>query len=125
MSRASRMFFSSLSILLLTASLSSAQETTSVVQGERVFKASCAACHSIGAGVVVGPDLKGVTERRSAGWLNEFIREPARMVREKDATAVRLVAQFDGYVMPTLGLSEKNIADVISFLRSKARKSGE
>jgi protein SCO1 len=124
MSRTSRLLFSSIPVFLLAASLASAQDTT-VVKGERLFKAYCAACHSIGAGVIVGPDLKGVTARRSLSWLKRFISDPGRMVREKDRTAVGLVARFNGYVMPSLGLSEKNITDVTAYLRSRAHASGD
>ncbi len=118
MSRTSKMFLSVLAALLLAASLVSAQEAA-VTRGEKLFETYCAACHSIGAGVVVGPDLKGVTERRSQAWLKSFIRNPGRMLREKDPTTVDLVAKFNDYVMPALGLSERNASDVISYLRSK------
>ncbi len=73
----------------------------------------------------MGPDLEEVTARRSVSWLKGFIAEPARMVREKDATALKLVAEFNGYIMPTLGLSEHGIVDVISYLESRAKASGE
>ena len=125
MSRASKVFLSLLAVSLVSASLASAQETASTARGKRLFNAYCSACHSIGGGVVVGPDLKEVTARRSVSWLKGFISEPARMVREKDSTAVKLVAEFNGYVMPTLGLSEHNIADVISYLESRAKASGQ
>lgn len=29
----------------------------------------CPACHTLGAGSLVGPDLRGVTERRDRDWL--------------------------------------------------------
>ncbi len=120
MSRISTMVLSALGLLLLAASLASAQDAA-VTRGEKLFKPYCAACHSIGAGVVVGPDLKGVTERRKEDWLKSFISNPGRMLREKDPTTVELVAKFDGYVMPTLGLSERNVSDLISYLGSEAR----
>ena len=118
MSRTSKMFLSVLGLLLLAASLASAQGAA-VTRGEKLFETYCAACHSIGAGVVVGPDLKGVTGRRSQSWLKSFIRDPSRMLKEKDPTTVELVAKFNDYVMPTLGLSERNITDIISYVRSK------
>ncbi len=33
--------------------------------GRLLFEQKCTACHTIGAGIRVGPDLSGVTERRS------------------------------------------------------------
>ncbi len=121
MSRTSKMFLSALCLLLLVVSLAGAQETAAITRGERIFNAYCTGCHAISAEVVFGPGLKGVTERRSVDWLKGFIHNPALMLRKKDATAVELVAKFNGYVMPTLGLTERNVADVVSYLRSKAR----
>ena len=33
--------------------------------GEEIFQSGCNACHTIGGGRLVGPDLLGVSERRS------------------------------------------------------------
>src|SRR5690348_8888300 len=33
------------------------------------YKKNCAACHSIGGGAMVGPDLAGVQQRRDRAWL--------------------------------------------------------
>ncbi len=44
-------------------------------EGETIFQAQCAACHTIGGGPLVGPDLLGVTERRENDWLIRWIRE--------------------------------------------------
>ena len=121
MSRTSKMLLPALGLLLIVVSLASAQETAAVTRGERVFTAYCTGCHSIGPEVVFGPGLKGVTERRTVDWLKGFIHNPALMLRKKDATTVELVAKFNGYVMPTLGLTERNVADVVSYLRSAAR----
>ncbi len=42
-----------------------------------LFKQSCAACHSIGGGNLVGPDLKGLTENRDREQLARFIVDPS------------------------------------------------
>jgi len=54
------------------------------------FDSRCAACHSVGRGVVVGPDLKGVTGRHDARWLHAFIRSSQTVIRSGDASAVAL-----------------------------------
>jgi len=120
MFRTSKLVVSLIVVFVLVASLVSAQEAATVTKGRRLFNAYCSGCHSIGGGVIVGPDLKAVTERRTVGWLVDFISSPARMLREKDRTAVDLVSRFDGYLMPSLGLSKANIEDVIAYLKSVA-----
>src|SRR5262249_35219333 len=41
--------------------------------GQALFKKVCAPCHTIGVGDRVGPDLRGVVQRRDRGWLAKFI----------------------------------------------------
>jgi mono/diheme cytochrome c family protein len=67
--------------------------------GEKMFNSNCKACHSIGGGKLVGPDLKGVSERRKEDWLLEFIKTPGKMI-EKDAEAKKLFEEYNRMPMP-------------------------
>jgi protein SCO1/2 len=87
--------------------------------GQALFKKICAPCHTIGVGDHVGPDLRGVTERRSPEWLTRFIRSPGKMRAEKDPTAMETVARFPGVRMPNLGLTDLDVIDLISFLQAE------
>jgi len=42
--------------------------------GKDIFQKSCAACHSIGGGRLLGPDLAGVNESRPQDWLIKYIK---------------------------------------------------
>ena len=55
-----------------------------------VFSKKCSGCHTFGHGDRVGPDLKGVTDRRSRAWLLAWIRSSQRLVTERDRTALTL-----------------------------------
>src|SRR5215470_17481312 len=84
--------------------------------GQALFKKICAPCHTIGVGDRVGPDLRGVTERRRHEWLTRFIRTPDKVLAEKDPIALALAAKFPGVRMPNLRLSETDVADLISYI---------
>lgn len=83
--------------------------------GKRLFETVCVACHTVGAGVRIGPDLKAVTERRSVEWLREFIRNPERVRQAGDSVALANRAAFS-IPMPALGLSEAQVDAVIAHL---------
>ena len=87
--------------------------------GQTLFKKLCAPCHTIGVGDRVGPDLRGVTERRERAWLENFIRHPDTMRAERDPDALALVAKFPGARMPALGLAEVDASDLITYLRAE------
>ncbi|OQX81108.1 MAG: hypothetical protein B6D61_01150, partial [Bacteroidetes bacterium 4484_249] len=79
--------------------------------------ATCGACHSIGKGRLVGPDLKGVTERRDEAWLISFIRSSQTMVKNGDAEAVKI---FDEYKipMPDNNLSDDQIKGILNYIKN-------
>ena len=79
-----------------------AVNTEAIAQGEAIFAANCAACHSVGGGVRVGPDLAGVVARRDADWLSRWIAEPDAMLAEGDPIATELLAEFNSITMPNL-----------------------
>ena len=88
--------------------------------GAYVFQSRCSACHTIGKGDTVGPDLAGVTTRRDRGWLVRYLRAPDRMLAENDPIAVSLVAKYKNVPMPNLRLTEGEIAVVIAFLEARS-----
>jgi hypothetical protein len=67
---------------------------------------------------VLGPDLTGVTSRREAGWLVRQIKEPEKLIAEKDPIAMQLLEEFNNLSMPAMGLSDAQVSAVISYLQS-------
>jgi protein SCO1 len=89
-------------------------------QGEGLFRKLCVACHTIGVGKRIGPDLRDVTQRRDEKWLNRFIMNPDRMLKSRDPLAVQLDAAFPTATMPALGLTKRDTADLISYLKASS-----
>jgi len=90
--------------------------------GQAMYKKICAPCHTIGVGDKVGPDLRGVTERRDRAWLASYLRNPPAMLAMNDPVARELAAKFDPVRMPNLRLSEQDADDLISFLQQENAK---
>ena len=90
--------------------------------GEILFKKACAACHTVGGGDRVGPDLRGVTERHDEAWLKRFISNPRQMRASGDPALAALVKRFPAVRMPVLGLGEVDAGDVIEYLRARNDK---
>jgi cytochrome c2 len=85
--------------------------------GKQIFQEKCTACHTVGNGPLVGPDLKGVTTRRSHEWLEQWIAAPDAMIAKKDPTATELLQQFHDVPMPNLGLSSSDVTALLAFLQ--------
>lgn len=90
--------------------------------GQAMFKKACAACHTIGVGDRVGPDLRGVTERRDHAWLARYMIDPVGMRAKRDPVALELAATYSIVRMPNLGLSGNDASDLISYLSQENAK---
>jgi nitrite reductase (NO-forming) len=85
------------------------------VLGKQNFDTKCLACHSIGGGDRLGPDVLGVTGRRDEQWITRFLREPEVML-ETDPVAMALMKQYQ-IPMPNQNLSEEEIRQYIAYFR--------
>ena len=70
----------------------------------------------------IGPDLIGVTRQRDPAWLSRWIREPDRMLAEKDPIAMELFERFDKIPMPNLRLDEHSAQSIIEFLQAETER---
>ncbi|MCK6579393.1 MAG: cytochrome c [Anaerolineae bacterium] len=87
-------------------------------EGQTIFQQKCTACHTIGSGDLVGPDLEGVVARRDEDWLTRWITTPDQMLAENDPIATQLLQQYNNIPMPNLSLTQSQVAAVIAYLQS-------
>ena len=88
--------------------------------GQYVFATHCAACHTVGHGDKIGPDLMGVANVRSQDWLTRFIQEPDKVLAAKDPVATALFKKYKEVRMPNLRLSNDDTAALVKFLQSQS-----
>ncbi|MFL5395638.1 MAG: SCO family protein [Myxococcales bacterium] len=97
----------------------------SVSKGQYLFTTRCAACHTIGHGDGLGPDLLGVTHARDRAWLTRFIQFPDRVMASGDPVAKALSARYNGLQMPNVGLGPEDVAALIDHIEARsAAQSG-
>lgn len=95
----------------------------STAEAQALFGSKCYSCHNIGSGDKQGPDLKGVTTRRTKDWLNEFINTPAAMNSRGDAAAVELFKKFPATVMPDQALTQQQIDSILMMIDDLTKKN--
>lgn len=104
-----------LKLIGATVSIVLSSITISAQDGAALFKQTCSACHTIGKGKLVGPDLKGVHTKRSEAWITSFVKN-AQAFGEKDADAKAMITEF-GFPMPPLpNLPDADIKAIIKYI---------
>jgi len=87
--------------------------------GSTIFATKCAACHTIGKGKSVGPDLKGITTAQDPAWLAKWIAAPSALIKAGDPIATRLVKQYP-LQMPDLGLASSDVDAVLAYITQQS-----
>ena len=91
---------------------------TSGQTGEEIFKTTCTACHTIGGGRLVGPDLKGIYSQKDNAWLISFIRSSQKMVKSGDKDAVAIFNEYNKVPMPDNNLTDEQILSIIDYIKT-------
>jgi protein SCO1/2 len=90
-------------------------------QGAYTFRNHCAACHTIGRGEHLGPDLLNVATTRDREWLTRFIVNPEQVRTGGDPIALALRAKYKQVVMPSLDLGPADAAVLIDYIDQQSR----
>jgi mono/diheme cytochrome c family protein len=86
-------------------------------EGETLFKNNCAACHASTDEVLVGPGLKGVSERRPIEWIVKWVHNPQAVIASGDKYANDLYNKFNKAAMtPYPNFSEAQIKGIIAYI---------
>ncbi len=89
-------------------------------RGESLFESKgCIGCHTVGGGRLTGPDLQGVTERRSLDWFVAIVINPDSMLRE-DPAARELFAEYMTPML-SLGATHDEAGALFEYLRRESQ----
>ena len=110
----------SLSLLLGTAK-AQAQDAAA---GEQLFKQNCTSCHMVDK-KLVGPALRGVTERREQDWLIKWIRNSAELIASGDKEANAIFNEYNQSVMNSFPqFSDDDILNILNYVETAPEASG-
>ena len=116
-------------LMLVGAGMATAQQAPLQVdaaaakRGQSLFQnRGCIGCHSIGKGKRSGPDLAGVTQRRSLEWLRRWLANPTSMF-DTDSTAKALLAEFNNTRMPNLRLKPEEVDALLQYIQQESDKA--
>lgn len=112
-------------ILLFISSLFLSTPSYSQTAEAETNFAVCKACHTIGGGKLIGPDLKGVTERREEAWLLSFIKNSQAMIDSGDPIAIQVWEDHNKIPMPpNPQLNDDQIKEILLYIENGGQIAG-
>lgn len=106
--------FLSFAIVLASVSATFAQDAA---EGETLFKNNCAACHNTSDEVLVGPGLKGISERRPIEWIVKWVHNPQAVIASGDKYANDLYNKFNKAAMtPYPNFTDAQIKSIVAYV---------
>lgn len=94
-----------------------AKDSLTIAAGDFSFNKNCSGCHNFRQDAI-GPQLSGVTTKKSFEWLTRYIKNPQEVISSGDKAAQELLKQYK-VVMPSFGyLPDSEINAVIAFIHT-------
>jgi cytochrome c551/c552 len=90
-------------------------DPTKTETGQKVFKVKCSACHKLTDEKLVGPGWKGVTAKRKAAWIMNFITNTDEMINKDPEAQAQLSICL--VRMPNQALSDDEAQGLVQFMR--------
>ena len=87
-----------------------------VTGGKTIYEMKCQSCHKLTDEKLVGPGWKGITERRSPGWIVAMTTHPEEMLQQ-DPTAQKLLEEHL-VKMPNQNVTADEARQLLEFMRS-------
>ena len=109
-----------IAIFFLSFSLFNSSYAADAAKGEKLFKQSCASCHSVGSNKVVGPGLKDVESRwADKANLYKWIQNSAELIKAGDAYSVKIFEEYGKMPMTAFPqLKDADIDDILEFVKT-------
>ena len=113
--------FLTLAIFLSSLTSVFSQETVdslAVQKGEQIYKANCTSCHMMTDKALIGPGLKGVTDRRNKAWLKKWINSSSDFIASGDADAIALYEEYNKVAMPSYYFEDADFEALFAYLKN-------
>ncbi len=99
---------------IISVDISGVIDVNMAIKGEEIFKGKCAACHKMDKRKI-GPEMAGITAKRTPEWIMNMIMNPDQMVKE-NAQARELLMEYSA-PMANQSLTESETRAILEYFR--------
>ena len=113
-----RIYFLNSRLLFLTIFFTFSLNLFAQADGEQIFKTNCLSCHTIGGGRLIGPDLEGVSKKRNAEWLKQWINSSSDFIASGDADAIAIFEEYNKVAMTSFYFEDEDMDALLAYLEN-------
>ena len=88
------------------------------IDGEELYKTNCTACHVMTDKRLVGPGLKGVTDKYSKDWLKKWIINSQEFIASGDEKAIAIYEEYNKQIMPAFYFTDEEFDALFAYLEN-------
>jgi len=104
--------------LVLTFSFLFSNIIFAQIDGEELYKTNCTACHLMTDKRLVGPGLKGVTDKYSKDWLKKWIINSQEFIASGDEKAIAIYEEYNKQIMPAFYFTDEEFDALFAYLEN-------
>ena len=104
--------------LVLTFSFLFSNTIFAQIDGEELYKTNCTACHVMTDKRLVGPGLKGVTDKYSKDWLKKWIINSQEFIASGDEKAIAIYEEYNKQIMPAFYFTDEEFDALFAYLEN-------
>jgi len=112
------------SFAILTILLAFLVNSVQAQDGKQLFQ-QCKACHTIGQGKLLGPDLLDISKKHDKVWLKNFIKSSQTMIKNGDADAIAIFEEYNKLPMMDYNLPDADLEAIIKYIDSFSTDDSE
>lgn len=113
MKKVPHLIFVTITVFVISVKKLNAQKA-----GNEIFKESCSACHTVGKGKLIGPDLANVHNHLTLDWFTKFVKSSQSLIKSGDKYADSIFNAYNKMAMPDhTHLSDDQIKSIYDYLK--------
>ena len=105
-------------LLFLTVFFTFSLNLFAQTDGAQIFKTNCISCHTIGGGRLIGPDLEGVSKKRNADWLKQWINSSSDFIASGDVDAIAIFEEYNKVAMTSFYFEDEDMDALLTYLEN-------
>lgn len=109
--------------LIIFISFSGVSHSQNIEEGEKLYQANCTACHQID-NKLIGPKLRGVSDKYSEEWLIKWIKNSAEMIASGDPDAIAIYEEYNKSPMTAFPyFSDDDVRNILAYIDQAPEKT--